>query len=311
MRAGATAYGWAALAAVLLLAPASAAPQPPVEKTTGWVCGLVVDETLSFVAEAALDVAPVVEVGAPEPDPAARVAADPHGAFCFENLPPGFYHLRVVKAPWPPQPPRTVEVRAALVNNLVDPIELELEPGDPRVSYPESFDGMTVGQGRGLMERLLKQGDVAGIQELARRLLPKRAVRLDVNPLMMGLDTKPLQEELMRHLESGYLPPLKTARYLYLVGQLADSRTRQAAIQLLLRKLRDSRRLPVSPYTVGETGETPYVSDEAIQALARLVGKDFKWKYGKPPVQNTRAIDAAHTWWRLEVERGDSRRQPN
>ena len=309
MRAKATGQGWAALAGALLLALSTAGQQPPVEKTTGWVCGLVVDESLSFVAEAELNVTPVVEAGAPEPDPAARVTADPHGAFCFENLPPGFYHLRVVKSPWPPQPPRTVEVRAGLMNRL-EPIELELEPGDPRVSYPESIEGMTVGQARGLMERLLKQGDAPSIQDLARRLLPKRGPRLDINPLVMGLDIKPLLEELMRQLETGYLPPLKTARYLYLVGQLADSRTREPAIQLLLRKLRDSRRLPASPYTVGETGETPYVSDEAILALSRLVGKDFNWKYGKPPMQNQRAIEAAYTWWRQEVERQDSRRRP-
>lgn len=308
MRAKAPGYGLAALAGVVLLAASTAGQQPSPGATSGWVCGLVVDESLSFVAETELSVIPVVEAGAPEPEPAARLTADPHGAFCFQDLPPGFYHLRVVKAPWPPQPPRTVEVRAGLMNRL-DPIELELEPGDPRVSFPDSFDGMSVGQGRGWMERLLERGDVASLQELARRLLPKRGPRLEVNQLVMGLDIKPLQEELMRQLETGYLPPLKTARYLYLVGQLADSRTRQAAIRLLLMKLRDSRRLPPSPYTVGETGETRYVSDEAMLALARLAGKDFKWQYGKPPVQNMRAIEAANTWWRQEVERNDSRRQ--
>jgi len=309
MRAKAPGYGLAALAGVVLLAASTAGQQPSPGKTTGWVCGLVVDETLSFVAETELSVIPVVEAGVPEPEPAARLTADPHGAFCFQDLPPGFYHLRVVKAPWPPQPPRTVEVRAGLMNRL-DPIELELEPGDPRVSFPDSFDGMSVGQARGWMERLLKQGDVASLQELARRLLPKRGPRLEVNQLVMGLDIKPLQEELMRQLDTGYLPPLKTARYIYLVGQLADSRTRQAAMQLLLRKLRDSRRLPPNPYTVGETGDTGYVSDEAMLALARLAGKDFKWKYGQSPVQNSRAIEAAHTWWRQEVERQDSRRKP-
>lgn len=309
MRGKVPGYGLAALAGVVLLAASTAAQQPSPGTTSGWVCGLVVDESLSFVAETELSVIPVVEAGAPEPEPAARLTADPHGAFCFQDLPPGFYHLRVVKAPWPPQPPRTVEVRAGLMNRL-DPIELELEPGDPRVSFPDSFDGMSVGQGRGWMERLLERGDVASLQELARRLLPKRGPRLEVNQLVMGLDIKPLQEELMRQLETGYLPPLKTARYIYLVGQLADSRTRQAAMQLLLRKLRDSRRLPPNPYTVSETGETGYVSDEAMLALARLAGKDFKWKYGQSPVQNSRAIEAAHTWWRQEVERQDSRRKP-
>jgi hypothetical protein len=310
MRVKATGRGLLALGGALLLA-LSAAGQPPAPgMSTGWVCGLVVDETLSFVAEAELTVTLLTNGDQPAAAPWARVTADPHGAFCFQDLPPGFYHLRVAKLPWPPQPPRTVEVRAGLMNRL-DPIELELEPGEPRVSYPDSIEGVTPGQARGLMERLLKQGDTASIQDLARRLLPKRGPRLDVNSLVMGLDTKPLQEELMRQLETGYLPPLKTARYIYLVGQLADSRTRPAAIQLLLRKLRDSRRLPANPYTVGETGETPYVSDEAMIALARLVGKDFKWQYGKPPVANTRAIDAAHTWWRQEVEREDSRRKPN
>jgi len=300
------------LAGLLLLAPLVAAQQEPATGApdTGWVCGLVVDEVLSFVAEAEVTLAPEPEPGAPEPEPIARKTADAHGAFCVENLPAGFYRLRVQKPPWPMQPPRTVEVRAGLINHLTPPLELELEPGEPRISFPNSFDGMPVGQARGVVERLLKQGDAASLQELARRLLPKRGVRLDIDPLIKGLDPKPLLEELVRQLESGYLPPLKTARYVFLVGQLSDSRTRDPVVRLLLRKLRDSRPLPSSPYAPPGGGSTAYVSDEAIQALTRLTGKDFNWKYGKPPAQNSRAIEAANTWWRQEIERQDSRRRP-
>lgn len=305
-----TAGGLALAALVGVCLPAAAVVQePPAEKpATGWVCSLVVDEAISFVAEAELTATPVDEAGKPATAPAARISSDAHGAFCFQNLPPGFYELRAAKAGWPPQPGRRVEVRAGLVNQLVDPVELELEPGEPRVAFVESFDGMTVRQGRGVMEQLLDRGDTTSLQEAARRLLPKRGVRLDINPLVIGLDIKPLLQELMRQLETGYLPPLKTARYVFLVGQLADKRTRDAAIRLLLGKLRDARRLPATPFTVGESGEAGYVSDEAMLALARLIGKDFGWKYGKPPVQNEHAIQGANVWWTQEQERQDSRR---
>lgn len=301
------------LAALLLVLPLGAqekATEPEAgDKTTGWVCGGVVDETFSFVTEAELTLFPAVEPGAAEPAPVGRAPTDAHGAFCLQDLPPGFYQLRVAKAPWPIQTPRTVEVRAGLLNRLL-PIELELEPGEPRVSYWESFEGMSPGEARGLMERLLKQSDAASLQELTRRLLPKRGPRFDLGRLVMGLDVKPLTEELMRQLETGYFPPLKTARYIFVLGELMDSRTRDLAVPVLLRKLHDARRLPPSPYTaVGETGKTGYVSDEAIYAMTRLSGKDFGWKYGLSPLQNEKSIQAAFVWWRQDVERRDSRRR--
>lgn len=294
------------LAGLLLAAgvgPALPAQQPGTEpKTTGWVCGLVVDETFSFVAEAQISLLPRVEPGAPEPAPVAQLAADPHGAFCIRDLAPGLYQLRVARPPWPIQPPRTVEARAGLLNRLT-PIELELEPGEPRISFPESFDGMSPTEARGVMERLLERGDATAIQELARRLLPKRGPRLDLSRLVLGLDTKPLVLELIRQLDTAYLPPLKTARYLFVIGELADARTRDLAMNLFLARLRDSRRLPPSPYGAGNSGQAEFVSDLAIGALARSAGKDFGWKYGQPPLQNQKAIQAANVWWQNELDR--------
>ena len=296
------------LAPLRLAAQEQTAELPASKNSTGWVCGTVVDETFSLVAEAELNLFSQVEPRTPEVEPVARTTSDAHGAFCLRDLPPGFYQLRVAKAPWHIQPPRPVEVRAGLMNRLA-PIELELEPGEPRISYEESFDGMPAGQGRAVMERLLQKGDTASVQELARRLLPKRGPRIDLGRLVLGLDVKPLVEELMRQLDSGYLPPLKTARYVYVVGELADARTRDIATPLLLSKLRDPRRLPPNPYTaLAEAGQTGYVSDEAIHALARLAGKDFNWKYGQPPLQNRSAIEAAQNWWRQELEKRESRR---
>lgn len=288
-----------------LAAQGEAAGSEPAQTGSGWVCGVVVDETSSFVAEAEAVLRPQAESGAPGSatrQSVARAITNSRGTFCIRDLLPGFYQLQVIKDPWPAQPPRTVEVRAGMVNRLTPPIELELEPGEPRISYSESFDGMSAVQGRAVMERLVAQGDAASIEELARRLLPKRGPRLDLAPLVLGLDVKPLADELMRQLRSGYLPPLKTARYLYAVGELADERTRDNVIQLMLGKLRDARRLPPSPYTLlGESGETGYVSDQAIHALARIAGKDFGWKYGKPPLQNQKSIRKAQTWWDQEL----------
>lgn len=282
-------------------AQGQATPPAEAKPSTGWVCGGVVDESFSLVAEAELTLLPAAEPGAPEPPPAARGTTDAHGTLCFQDLPPGFYQLRVSKAPWPIQPLRPVEIRAGLMNRLT-PIELELEPGEPRVSFQESFDGMPPAQGRALMERLLLAGDSTSIKELARRLLPKRGVRTDLGPLVLHLDIKPLMDELLRELDGGYLPPLKTARYVYVVGELIDARTRDAAAQLLMRKLRDGRRLPAGPAGVTDPG-TVYVSDVAIYAFMRLSGKDFGWKYGQPPLQNEKAIQGARTWWDNEVAR--------
>ncbi|MFQ5724731.1 MAG: carboxypeptidase-like regulatory domain-containing protein [Terriglobia bacterium] len=294
------------LGALLVAALSLGAQEPPAQpQATGWICGGVVDETFSFVANARIAVYPQENPEAEEP--VAESPTDAHGAFCLRDLPPGFYQLRVEKDPWPPQASRTVEVRAGLLNRL-NLIELELEPGEPRVSHGESFDGMSPGEARGVLEHLLAQGDTISIREIARRLLPKRGPRIDIGRIVVGLDVKPLLEELVRQVESGYLPPLKTARYVYLIGELADPRTQDAVTQLLLRKLRDARPLPPSPYGA-DPGRVEYVSDYAIQALARLAGKDFGWQYGKPPVQNQRAIQSAQMWWQRELEKRQSDRR--
>ncbi len=144
--------GWLLVAGVLLAGSSTPAPaQEGQAQGTGWLCGVVLDEAGGFVPEATLT---VVSESQPEGDPPASVAAtssDSRGGFCFEGLSPGFYDLQVAKQGWLPQPPhRHVEVRAGLVNRLT-PIELELEPGDPRVSIAESFDGMPLGQARGML----------------------------------------------------------------------------------------------------------------------------------------------------------------
>lgn len=309
---------WCGLMAgsLLLLAahsPQAAQPQAPASPqeenaATGWVCGVVLDEGVSFVAVAELTLQLPSGPGASEP--VARVASDERGSFCLQDLAPGFYELRVAREPWPPQSSRQVEVRAGLVNRLT-PIELEREPGEPRVSFAESFDGLPAVQGRGLMEQLLRKGDSASLQELTRRLMPKRGVQIDVNRLALGLEIMPLLGELLRQLERGYLPPMKTARVVYLVGELSDPRTRDVVVPALLRKLRDARTVPANPAESFPGAEgTLYVSDYAINALARLAGKDFNWKYGKSPLENQRAINNAAEWWRLEVEKArDKQRQ--
>lgn len=281
---------------------------------TGWVCGGVLDETHALVTDAEVALYPreepaasaqagKPETGRPAAEPLARATTDPHGVFCLRDLPPGFYQLQVTKSPWPTQRPRTVEVRAGLMNRLT-PIEMELEPGEPRVSFKESFDGLPVSRGRAVMERLLLKGDAASLKELARRLLPKRGAEIDLAPLVQGLDVKPLLEELLRELEDKPLPALKSARFIYVVGELADKRTHDNVVLFLLRKLRDGRRLPSTPGSV-YTGAHPatYVSDVAVRQLARQAGKDFKWKYGRPPLQNGRAIQSANIWWREELYR--------
>ncbi|MBI2955853.1 MAG: carboxypeptidase regulatory-like domain-containing protein [Acidobacteria bacterium] len=290
-------------AALALEAPAQEErAAPDATSATGWVCGRVFDETHAIVAGAELALYPAGENAGENAETVARAESDQHGAFCLKDLPPGFYGLRLTRSPWPPQPPRTAEVRAGLVNHL-EPIELELEPGEPRVSWEESFDGMPPGHGRALLERLLREPDAAGVREVARRLLPKRGVRCDIGRLLIGIDPKPLVHELMRQLEAGYLPPLKTARYIYVIGELLDKRTEEQVMQVLLRRLRDSRRLPADPALGSDEARPTHVGDIAIQAVARVTGKDFGWKYGLPPIQNQSAISAAQVWWRQELER--------
>lgn len=293
----------------LVVPGADAWTQAEKKRDTGWVCGTVRDETASLIAEAAVTLYPRGEAPT-EKTAVAQVTSGPHGKFCLRDLAPGFYELHVSREPWPPQPSRTVEVRAGLVNRLTPPIELEREPGAPHVSYEESFDGMPPGEARAVMERLLRQGDTASIQEVARRLLPKRGVAIDLNRLVLGLDVKPLVDELLRQFDQGYLPPLKTARYVYVVSELADPRTPEVVMPALLRRLGDARSLPPDPASrFGESEGTIYVSDIAIHAVARFSGKDFNWKYGQPPWQNQRAIANARDWWRREVDKQSEKRR--
>jgi hypothetical protein len=275
--------------------------EPSAPPTTGWVCGVVLEENGAIMAEADLELWPAAAPGAGEPKPVATDKSDAHGGFCFRDLDPAFYLLRVSKPRWPLQPPRTVEIRAGLLNRL-DPIEMELEPGEPRVRYSESFDGMSFGQARAVAERLLEAGDAESIREVARRLLPKRGVRTDIGKVVWGYDPKPLSEELMRQVERGGLPPLKTARYLFAIGELTDQRTLDLVVPLLISRMRDSRRLPPDP-TAGEEAAPVYVGEVASDALGRLAKKDFKWKPGAPPLQNQSAISAAQGWWTSELER--------
>ena len=304
--------GFVVVVAVLAVCPQAPAAgfQSEEAKTTGWVCGQVRDESGGVIAGAGLTLLPKIEGGASESASAAEVASDEHGSFCIRDLSPGFYELLVAHPSWPPQPPRPVETRAGLVNRLTPPMELELEPGEPRVSFEESFDGMSAGAGRALMERLLQQADTASVRELARRLLPKRGVTIQLNRLILGLNTRPLLDEVLRQLDRGYLPPLKTARYVFLAGELGDPRTREVVVPALLEKLRDARTLPAGPTgRFGEDANPVYVSDIAIQALARFAGKDFNWSYGKPPFQNERAMANARDWWRNELEKQTEKNQ--
>ncbi|MGH9804998.1 MAG: carboxypeptidase-like regulatory domain-containing protein [Candidatus Acidiferrales bacterium] len=309
-----TSHILSAIAVTLLLAGPLAAQE--ANQAAGWVCGVALEEGVAFAVGAQLSLypapAPGTESGATADstiEPAARVASDEHGGFCFTDLQPRFYELRVSHEGWPLQATRTVEARAGQVNRLT-PVELEREPGDPRVSFAESFDGMPQMQSRGILEQLLRKGDAASLQEASRRLLPKRSVMVDVNRLMPAMDPKPLLQELLRQLERGYLPPMKTARYVYVVGEISDPRTRDIVAPVLLRKLRDGRVLPSTPSDSfpGADG-TLYVSDFALFALARLAGKDFNWRYGKSPIENQKAISAAQDWWRVETEKGQDKQR--
>ncbi len=298
-----TLLAWLVVATAAVCLSAVAQEQPGPTATTGWICGVVTDESQGFVeaAEAKLLSVPPAEA------PVATMASDAHGVFCFQDVAPGFYELRVTKERWPPQPTRQVEARAGLLNRLL-PIELELEPGEPRVGFDDSFDGMPLSQARGVLDRLLSQGDTNSIREAARRLLPKRGVRIDIARMAVGKDPKPLCDELMRQVESSYLPPLKTARYVYAVGELVDGRTKDNVMLFLLRKLRDGRRLPSAPGSGIGTEGPVYVSDIAMEVYSRLNNHDFKWKYGQPPMQNSSSISAARTWWDQELQRREKKK---
>ncbi len=295
------------LLAALAAAPLATAAQetPPDSQATGWVCSVVVDESYAQVAEA--EVKLFASSTPATAGPVATTTSEAHGGFCFSDLPAGFYELQAAKHPWPPQVARIVEIRAGLMNRL-NPVELELEPSAPRVSFEESFDGMPSSQGRAVLEQLMHAGDQASLREAARRLLPKEGVRIEIGRMLLGIDPKPLVDVVIRQLEGGPLPPLKTARYLHVLNELVDHRTEPNVMRVLLKKLRDGRLVP-SLSSAGTPERAAYVSDVAMEGVARIAGKDFKWRYGAPPMQNQSAINGAHTWWTQERERKDSRKK--
>ena len=304
----------AGLAAAILaaLAAVASAPLPlPAQLQTWSLCGLVVEESQVQLAE--VEVA-LVPAGASEPPIPAEVSprltelTDERGEFCFFGLAAGTYALTASKKPWPPQPTHQVQIGPGQPG--VIKLELEWEPGEPRAAFEESFDGLDAGQRRDLLERLLRQGDTESLHELARRLVPKRSVGIELAPLTRGLEIKKLVDELLRYLERGYLPPLKTARFVHVLGELGDER----AIPLLLRKLSDGRQLPHGSYVTWagfyDSEKNYYVSDEAALALSKLTGRDFKYQLGLPPLSNQRAIDSARAWWRdEELRRRDRQRE--
>lgn len=293
------------LAAVILAALAAGSSSPLHAQLQTWsLCGQVVEESQTQLAEVEVELVPA---GASEP----RLTdlTDARGEFCFFRLAAGTYALTASKKPWPPQPTHEIEVGPGQPG--VIKLELEWEPGEPRATFEESLDGLQPGDRRALLERLLRQGDAESLHELARCLVPKRSVGIELAPLTRGLETKKLVDELLRYLERGYLPPLKTARFLHVLGELGDERP----IPLLLRKLTDGRRLPPGSYLTWAGFYDPeknyYVSDEAALALAKITGRDFKYRLGLPPLQNQRAINGARAWWRDEqLRRRDRQRRP-
>lgn len=272
------------------------------EAQVGSVCGLVVEESQTQVAEAQVQL-----LAAGSADPSKAASTDARGEFCFADLLEGSYTLTVSKKPWPDQLVRIVEVRADHTTRLK--IELEYEPGEPRASFEESLDGLDPGERRAVVERLLAAGDSQSLHELARRLVPKRSVGIELGFLVRGLQTGKLVEEVLRYLERGYLPPLKTARFLHVLGELGDERV----IPLLLNKLTDGRRLPPGNYVTWnglyDPAQRYYVSDEALRALTKMSGRDFKYQLGKPPLSNQRAIDNAREWWRQEQAKKQERQR--
>ncbi|MFQ5816955.1 MAG: carboxypeptidase-like regulatory domain-containing protein [Terriglobia bacterium] len=263
----------------------------------GEVCGRVVEESQTQVAEAKVE---LIAAGATEP--VAVASTDARGVFCF-TAPQGSYRLKVSKKPWPEQPAHPAEIQ--LGNTTLVKIEFEYEPGEPRASFEESLDGMEPGARRALMEQLLA-GDSESLHELARRLVPKRSVGIELGYLTRGLQTQKLVQELLRYLERGYLPPLKTARFVHTLGELASPGD-ERIITVLLRKLTDGRRLPPGNYVTWSGLYDPaqhyYVSDEAALALAKITGQNFKYQLGRSPFQNRRALERAREWWRNELQK--------
>lgn len=283
-------------AAAVAAAPAGQlSAQEPV--SGGWICGKVMLENGTPALQAKLSLLPG---GEPNASSVASSSVDRAGDFCFKDLAAGFYQLRVVVPRWPPQPPRRVEAREGLVNRLSPNVEVQFEPGDPSIRFEESFDGMSVTSANTLLRELMGKGDTTSLREAVRRFLPKRGVTIDLDRLIAGFDPKPLAQESMRLLDEGVLPPLKTARYAYLIGELGDVRTEEILIPFLLQRLTDGRPLPLEATL---TDNPVYVSDVVIQEISRYAGKDFRWKYGVPALQNSGAISRARSWWRDEIRR--------
>jgi hypothetical protein len=296
MRAAFSQLRWALTLLGLLVAPLGAAAQ------LGGICGVVVEESQTQVADAEVKIIPAAAT-----DPAAVATTDARGEFCVNDLPEGSYILKVSKKPWPDQPARTIEAQAG--NTTLLKIELEYEPGEPRARFEESLDGLDPFERRALVEQLLTAGDTRSLHELVRRLVPKRSVGIELALLVRGLESRKLADELLRSLERGYLPPLKTARFLHALGELGDPRV----TPLLLSKLTDGRRLPPGTYVTWDGLYDParhyYVSDEAALALAKTTGRDFKYQLGRPPLANQRAIDNAREWWRQEQAKKQEQRR--
>jgi hypothetical protein len=274
----------------------------PLQAQTGDFCGLVVEESQTQVADAE------VHLFAADGTEPLATTTDGRGEFCFRGLAAGSYAFQVVRKPWPAQPRHTVEVLAG--DTSLRKVELEYEPGEPRASFGESLDGLGPDDRRAVLEGLLVAGDTESLRELARRLVPKRSVAIELGRLTRGLETRRLVDELIRWLERGYLPPLKTARFLHALGELGTLED-DRIIALLLRKLTDGRRLPPGNYVTWAGLYDParqyYVSDEALLALTKLSGKDFNYELGRSPLANQRAIENAREWWRQEVAKKSER----
>lgn len=274
------------------------------EAQTGTVCGMVVEESQTQVAEAEVQLWP-----AGGGDALARATTNVRGEFCFENVLAGSYSIWAGRKPWPEQPAKCcITVDAGGTTSVR--IELEYEPGEPRASFEESLDGLGPDDRRAVLEGLLVAGDTQSLHELARRLVPKRSVAIELGRLTRGLETRRLVDELIRWLERGYLSPLKTARFLHALGELGTPED-DRIIALLLRKLTDGRRLPPGNYVTWAGLYDParqyYVSDEAMLALTKLSGKDFNYELGRPPLTNQRAIENAREWWRQELAKKSER----
>ena len=72
---------WLVMLTAGLSVSAATQEQPGLTATTGWICGVVIDESQGFVdaAEAKLFSVPPGEA------PVAMMSSDPHGVFCFQD----------------------------------------------------------------------------------------------------------------------------------------------------------------------------------------------------------------------------------